>query len=133
MSFQINRYMLPPLSFGTRNQVNFDSYDEFFRTLGFLASSKHTEIHIEHNEEQGAWSHESRIHCYGIQEIFPRAIANAATRGTGNISFRVNCNQYVEYIMDRHGFVEGKLQDVERIRLTVPKEYMKAFNEGLNT
>lgn len=124
--------MLPSLSFGTKNQVSFNSYDEFFKTLGFLASSKHTEIHIEHNEEQGAWSYESRIHCYGPKDSFPQALRNAATRGTGNITFRVNCNQYVEYIMNNHGFIEGRTQNVDKIRSTVPEQYMKDFDEGLN-
>lgn len=123
--------MIPPLSYGTKNQVRFDSNEEFFRTLGFLASSRHSDIHIEHNEDQGAWSHEGRIHCYGNIQIFPEPLKRAATRGTGNIDFRVNCNEYVEYIMKNHKFIQGRNQDISKIRTTVPEEYEKNFDEGL--
>ena len=124
--------MILSLSFGTKSQVRFDSYDEFFRTLGFLAGSRHTDIHIEHNEEQGAWSYEGRIHCYGSIEIFPTSLRNAATKGTGNITFRINCNEYVEYIIRNYGFIEGKSQHTDSILSMVPPEYIEAFNEGLN-
>ena len=122
---------MPSLVYGKKRQVVFRSYEEFFEVLGFLAASNHTDIHIEHNEEQGAWGSESRIHCYGEKNIFPLPLRNAATSGTGSIDFRVNCNEYVSILINDFGFHEGVDQDAAQIESNVPQKYRKDFERGL--
>ena len=54
------------------------------------------------------------------------------TAGVGKILYRVNCNEFVKNIYENHNFVQGKVQNIERIRETIPIEFMNNFNEGLN-
>lgn len=51
--------------FGKRNKMRFDSPEEYYETLGFLAKSDgSSDLYKENNQNQGAWSHEMRINCY---------------------------------------------------------------------
>ena len=118
--------------FGTKGHVFFETDNEFYFTLGFLAQSRKTGIYWERNEEQGAWGSEGRIHCNGNTENYPLPLKRAFTTGTGSINFRVNCNQYVERLVKSHNFEMGNNQDINLIRQTVPKQYVDDFNKGLS-
>lgn len=121
-----------PLIFGTNGQIHFNTDNEFYQSLGFLAKSDGTSsIHWEHNENQGAWGSEGRIHCYQNINRFPTALSNAFTAGVGNIIHRINCNEYVEHLRAQHGFVLGGTQNINAVRATVPAAYVNDFNAGL--
>jgi len=119
------------LTFGKKGHVYFDDENEFYFTLGFLAQSRKTEIHWEHNEEQGAWGSEGRIYCNGNVENYPLPLKRAFTAGTGGIKHRVNCNEYIERLVRSHHFDMGDSQDINSIRQTIPKQYLNDFNKGL--
>ena len=54
-------------NFGTKTppQIQFTSESQYYQALGYLAKSDGTSsIHWEHNENQGAWGSEGRIHFY---------------------------------------------------------------------
>lgn len=121
------------LKFGTKGQIAFASDSEFFESLGFLAKNDGTTtIHWEHNEEQGAWGSEGRIHCYKNIASFPNYFSSAFTAGNGNIIHRINCNEYIEYIAQNHAFVEGQpVQDEAAIRATIPPANLVDFDRGL--
>jgi hypothetical protein len=120
------------LIYGTIQQIQFQSDNEFYETLGFLAKNDGTtSIHWEHNETSGAWGSEGRIHCYKNLTNFPTALSNAFTAGVGNILNRINCNEYVACILNIHQFVTGDNQNRARIIATVPTLYLNDFNRGL--
>lgn len=120
------------LVFGTKRQITFASDAEFFEALGFLCKNDGTaSLHWERNEEQGAWGSEGRIHCRRNIARFPASLSRAFTVGTGSVVHRINCNEYVEYIVTNHAFVFGGTQNQANIRATVPTANMADFDRGL--
>lgn len=120
------------LVFGTKSQIQFNSDNEFFEALGFLCKNdKTTSIHWEHNEDQGAWGSEGRIHCYKNIASFPIYFSNAFTAGTGSIKHRINCNEYIEYMFTNHNVQYGIYQDIAEIRKTIPTLNIVDFDRGL--
>ncbi|MCT4583091.1 MAG: hypothetical protein N4A35_16895 [Flavobacteriales bacterium] len=120
------------LIFGKNQQIEFASNQEFFEALGFLSKNDGTtSIHWEHNENQGAWGSEGRIHCYRNIERFPRAFRAAFTAGVGKIIHRVNCNEYIRYIVVHYGFQIGTEQDVAEIRQAISNVDITHFDRGL--
>ena len=118
-------------SFGSIGQMQFANEQEYYRLLGYLAKSNgSTELVWERNEEQGAWESEGRIKFLSPK---PNNIGILKlTAGVGKILYRVNCNEFVKNIYENRNFVQGKVQNIERIRETIPIEFMNNFNEGLN-
>jgi hypothetical protein len=120
------------LIFGTKQQIQFASASDFFEALGFLCKNNGTtSIHWEHNENQGAWGSEGRIHCYKNIPSFPAYFSDAFSAGVNNIVFRINCNEYIEYIAKNHSVILGHNQDVVAVRATIPPAYLADFNRGL--
>jgi len=120
------------LIYGTVQQIQFQSDNEFYETLGFLAKNDSTtSIHWEHNETSGAWGSEGRIHCYKNITNFPAALSDVFTAGVGNVLHRINCNEYVACILNFHQFVIGNTQNQGRIIATIPAIHLVDFNRGL--
>ena len=120
------------LIFGTKQQIQFASDNDFFEALGFLSKNDGTtSIHWEHNENQGAWGSEGRIHCYQNIANFPTYFSNAFTAGVNNIIHRINCNEYIEYIATNHHFQLGNNQNLALITPTIPAQYTADFNRGM--
>jgi len=116
--------------YGRNGQVVFSSSEEFYYTLGFLADSRRAAIYWEHNEDQGAWGSEGRIHCLISEELFPAFFKFTAGRGSG-VYARINCNDYVGCLVEDHKFkTRGVRQNVEEIMSTVPDQYRDIFLKG---
>ena len=116
-------------SFGTQNQIRFNSESEYYQALGYLAKSDKTSIHWERNEEQGAWGSEGRIHFYVQNPNIPGYFR--LTAGTGNIIHRTNCNDFVQNLVQNHNFQYGDSQNISNIRSTIPTQYINDFNYRL--
>lgn len=120
---------MPKLVYGRNYQVRFKSYHEYYLALGFLANDSNCELRWEHNEDQGAWGSEGRIHCLVPSSHFPQFFK--FTAGRGNIYARINCNDYVSELVMTHNFkYNGKWQDLSSIKMTVPKEFLDDFDKG---
>lgn len=118
--------------FGRNGQVNFSSPEDYYELLGYLAKSDGTtSITWENNEDQGAWGSEGRI-CFYSKRL-PSAVFLRYTAGNGSIYKRVNCNDFVEHLSRYHGFVQGKYQNIESIRRTIPSQYIACFEQGLKS
>jgi hypothetical protein len=119
-------------NYGQNNQVRFADEHEYYRFLGYLAKSDgSTKIVYEHNELQGAWASENRIQFFVDPPM--QIISNVSlTAGVGNIKYRVNCNDFLQEIINLHGFMNGKNQNLSIIRKTIPPAYIQDFNNGLN-
>ena len=119
------------LVYGQKNQVSFSNEYEYYYALGFLANNNHAELHLEHNENQGAWGSEGRIHCLVPERTFPQNFI--FTAGRGRVYARINCNEYFEILINKHNFsCNGISNDVDNILSTVPEKYKDAFFEGYN-
>lgn|GEM_PF-494222 len=95
------------LAYGKKAQIRFQDEAEYYFALGFLASAKHTSLHWEHNEDQGAWGSEGRIHCYGDISIVPSAFT--ITGGRPGVSGRQRiCRAAVQHAPLRQGKVRPK-------------------------
>lgn len=119
-------------NWGSKNQISFNDEHEYYELLGYLAKSDGTSSIVwERNDQQGAWGSEGRLQFY--TNDVPVSASMLRTAGSGNISFRVNCNEFVANIVTNHKFAIGKEQDVATILSTVPTEYQTDFNRGLNS
>lgn len=118
-------------TFGTKQQIAFNSEAEYYELLGYLSKSDGTTILVwEHNDEQGAWAKEGRILFFVAQPAVLRANL-LHTAGVGNIVSRVNCNEFILNIIADHNFVLGETQNINDIRATVPNHHHAAFDDGL--
>lgn len=119
--------------FGKTNKMRFDSPEEYYETLGFLAKSDGSiSLVWENNEDQGAWGSEGRIHCHFNINNFPAPLARKFTAGRGNnVIHRINCNEFVQDIVTNHVFVMGNSQNSNAIRATVQAQYLVDFDRGL--
>ena len=118
-------------SFGSLGQVQFADEHEYYRLLGYLAKSDGSTVLVwEHNEQQGAWGSEGRIK---FRSAMPDNIGTLKlTAGVGNVLYRVNCNSFVENLYVNHHFIKGMVQDISKIKATVPEQFINDFNDGLN-
>ncbi|RXJ95502.1 hypothetical protein CRU94_07170 [Arcobacter sp. AHV-9/2010] len=119
-------------NFGTNTppQIQFTSESQYYKALGYLAKSDGTSsIHWEHNENQGAWGSEGRIHFYISNPPIPGYFK--LTEGTGNVINRTNCNEFIQNIVTNNMFVMGGTQNVTNIRATIPPKFISDFNYGL--
>lgn len=118
-------------TFGTKDQVQFNTAADYYEFLGYLAKEDGTtKIVWEHNDEQGAWAEEGRIQFY----LWPPAALRARlnhTAGLGSIVSRVNCNAFVEHIARHHHFISNGSQDIARIRASIPAAHNADFDRGL--
>lgn len=117
-------------SFGTKNQISFNSEAEYYELLGFLTKNNgSTKIVWEENNEQGAWGEEGRIQFFVTQPALLRAQL-AHTAGNSSIISRVNCNEFVEHIRRYHGFSFGDNQNHSNVRTTIPIQFLGDFDNG---
>ena len=119
-------------NYWNNNQVRFVDDLEYHRFLGYLAKSDgSTKIVYEQNDLQGAWASENRIQFF-VDPPIPIASNVSLTAGVGNIKYRVNCNDFLQEIINFHGFVNGRTQNLSLIRQAIPSAYLQDFNKGLN-
>lgn len=117
--------------FGKDNQIQFPNENGFYQFLGYLAKSDgSTRIVHENNQNQGAWAHEIRIQVLKPLPRGPWSVRETA--GNGNIISRINCNEFLENIINNHSFVIGDFQNIPQIRQTIPQQYLADFDAGLS-
>lgn len=98
--------------------IEYSSWENYAFALGYLANIKNhrikcssglIELHIEHNEEQGADAKEGRIQYYGslsyLSTCFPDW-NNCKSKGNTSITCRMNSNDYMHSLIYDFGFIE---------------------------
>lgn len=98
--------------------ILFQSWASYSLVLGYLSNPAHhtdlssgsqaqVSLHIEGNNEQGAWDKEGRIHYYGslsnLTSRFPD-LADCSSAGTGRITKRINSNGYLLSLINDYRF-----------------------------
>lgn len=119
--------------FGKRRRMRFDSPNEYYETLGFLAKSNGSiSIVWENNQLQGAWGSEGRIHCHFDLIKFTPPLKRKFTKGRAKkVLHRINCNEFVQDLVTTHSFSMGPIQNTTIIRTTIPQQYLIDFDRGL--
>ena len=119
--------------FGRPNKMRFDSPEEYYKTLGFIAKSDETcDLYREDNQNQGAWGPEIRMNCYKNLEKFTPPLKRNFTKGRGKkVLHRINCNEFIKDLLDNHKFKQGGTQNVQAIKKTIPNQYQADFDRGL--
>lgn len=99
--------------------VKFDSWESYSFTLGYLSNPDHYDnlnsysryanisLHIEGNNEQGAWNKEGRIHYYGGLSSLRTNLEDldaCSSAGTGRIRRRINSNGYILSLINDYDF-----------------------------
>lgn len=99
--------------------MKFEDWESFSFTLGYLSNPDHynnkhpyarnanISVHIEGNNEQGAWDKEGRIHYYGslssLRDTFGDLYA-CSSAGTRRITKRINSNGYILSLINDFDF-----------------------------
>lgn len=99
--------------------IIFQSWENYAYTLGYLSNIDHfhnhyprqqnadISVHIECNNEQGAWNKEGRIHFYGeindLEQKLPDLFL-CSSAGTRNITRRINSNGYIVALINDFHF-----------------------------
>lgn len=118
-------------AFGKHHQVFFNNEADYYEFLGYLAKNDGaTRVVWEKNDQQGAWTAEGGIQFYTKPPAALRVNLNH-TSGVGNIFSRVNCNDFVEHIVKHHYFISNGVQDILRIRGSIPMAQILNFDRGL--
>ncbi len=121
------------LEWGNQNQLCFTNEEEYYMVLGIFANPKLARVYIEDNAKRGSFSDAKRLHIYSEakRSNLPLALRNAMKAGG-----RINCNPYVDNLINNHGFIlSGNVvvATLENVLKTIPKEEVKnvaAFMEG---
>lgn len=120
--------------FGVRNKMRFDSPEEYYETLGFIAKSDGScDLYREENQNQGAWGPEIRMNCFKNLQKFTPPLKRKFTKGRGKkVLHRINCNEFIEDLLDNHSFIKDGVQNYQNIKNTIPVQYQIDFDRGYN-
>ena len=99
--------------------IQFASWESYSFTLGYVSNPAHyanlnvgarcakISLHVEGNNEQGAWDKEGRIHYYGELPALAKNLEDLAacgSAGTGTITRRINSNGYLYSLINDYDF-----------------------------
>lgn len=121
------------LNFGERNHVRFETKNEFFESLGYLANNDRG-VYISSEQSDNRWGAEYRIWLKDIDNI-PYPLDEAKSAGLDNYEARINCNEYVYELVSKFGFTQGNRQNTKNIKSIVEDDYPKYlddFKRGFN-
>jgi hypothetical protein len=72
------------------------------------------------------------MNCYKDLNKFTPPLKRKFTKGRAKkVLHRINCNEFIEDLLDNHNFVNGFTQNLALIRSTIPTQYLADFNRGL--
>lgn len=99
--------------------IKFESWESYSLTLGYLSNLDHyynlnphqqhanVSVHVESNDDQGAWDKEGRIHYYGQEMLlgaYLKDLDACSSSGTGRITRRINSNGYIRSLLYDYNF-----------------------------
>lgn len=89
------------LIYGRNQQVQFFSEEEKKEAIDYILNNpENVDFNIhEHNEQQGAWAPEDRIH-FKSEEGVPYCLKRQMTAGRGDMYGRINCKEFCEEIRE---------------------------------
>lgn len=86
-------------------------------------------ISIESHDNK--WGIEYRIWFKNVVNA-PYDIRSALSAGTKSYVARLNCNEFIDYLINKHRFGIETTVNIDVIRATIPNEYIEDFDRGYN-
>jgi hypothetical protein len=118
--------------FGSKKQITFPTVSSYYEFIGYLAKDDgSSRIVMENNDDQGAWGREGRIEFLNDIPI-ELTVTMKHTAGNSNIRSRVNCNEFIDDLINNHNFTKDGKQDLAKIKKTIPLNYLNDFKAGYN-
>lgn len=123
------------LKWGKAGQLTFANEEEYYTALGIFANQELASVYVEDNAKRGSYTDAYRIQLRS--EARGMELPDAVKRAMKNAG-RINCNPYVENLMENHNFtISGSSITAEagEVLQTIPKEkteYIAAFMKGYN-
>jgi hypothetical protein len=121
------------LNYGERNHVIFETEEDFFEAIGYLANSDRG-LYISSEQSDNRWGAEYRLWLEDISDI-PEALDEARSAGLDAYEARINCNEYVYELVSNFGFAPGKRQNANKIRAIIEddySDYLYDYDRGYN-
>lgn len=118
------------LSWGQPPKLIFKNEEEFYRTLGQVSNETAFNISFEPNKNTGSYSDAYRIRVLKGTKNITGALQNKLTTND-----RINCNDYVKYLIQKHAFVQSGnaiMRSFKTVLETIPEEFKLIFIEGYN-
>lgn len=118
------------LTFGERNVFSFSSDKTFYEALGYLANHNRG-IRVDYECYNNKWGIEGRIWITNAKNA-PSELKAAFSAGTQGVDYRLNCNEYIAYLVKYYGFKMGSNNTYNDIVTYIPPQYLADFNNGYN-
>lgn len=114
--------------FGQRNELYFQSDEEYYEALGYLANPN-SSYYITCEEYANKWGAEYRINFYSISNM-PQSLQNALSAGNNTYVARLNNNDYIHTLIHDYNFSTTGNQILRDILDTIPPRHLESFNRG---
>ncbi len=118
------------LVFGERNIVAFATESDFFEALGFLANNNRG-IRFDFEQYDNKWGIEGRIWITNSSKA-PNSLKNAFSAGTDYVDHRLNCNEFILFLINNFGFKNGSNNTYHSIVGYIPTNFKNDFDRGYN-
>ena len=118
------------LVFGERNIVRFSSDENLIEAVGYLANNRRG-IRFDFESYDNKWGIEGRIWIRDASNA-PIELRNAFSAGTNIVESRLNCNEFIYYLINNFGFTRGSNNTYHSIRRNIPTRYLNDFDRGFN-
>lgn len=116
------------LTFGERNVFSFSSDKTFYEALGYLANCNRG-IRFDFECYDKKWGIEGRIWIKNAKNA-PNELRAAFSAGTQYIDYRLDCNEYIAYLVNNYGFKLGSNNTYNDVVTHVPSNYIIDFDRG---
>jgi len=123
------------LVYGRTKQLNFQSEQDLYISIGFLAKAK-IRLYIEDNNinfsgGEEAWAEEWRMSFSEIPDNTPQSIIDSIKPNQDGSNPRLNNKEFInDLLKSQHAFQLGSSQNIENIRDTIPNNFLNDFNDG---
>lgn len=120
-----------PIVFGERNIITFQNSNSLYESIGYIANYRRRGLNISIETYNNKWGEEYRIWFKDITHV-PSSIYDALSAGVGDFVARLNCNEFIEFLINNCGFNVGYQMNLQEIQSTIPHQYLTDFNRGYN-
>ncbi|WP_373599824.1 hypothetical protein [Paraclostridium bifermentans] len=119
------------IEFGEKNIISFQDENSLYETIGYLANYTARGMNISVENYPNKWGIEYRIWLGNVRNA-PYCMRSVLSEGVGNYDARLNCNEFITFLINSHNFAIGATQNVDIIRASIDNEYIEDFNRGYN-
>lgn len=123
------------LVYGKKQQLQFQSEQDLYTSIGFLAKAK-IRLYIEDNDVnkgggEGAWAKEWRMSFSEVPSNIPQSLQDSIKTNSDGKNPRLNNKEFInDLLKNTHGFQLGDQQNIATIKATIPAKFVTFFDNG---